>query len=136
MSNIFIVFAPILYFVTLLIPFAVPGPIASLLFVSYVKKKKLSIMHLVLLLIADGLCFFIIYATPYLHSYGLVVCLTPIAVAVSWVILRSSWKTLMQIGEEDSEFQKRIDVGLFLIFFLQILILVIVGGIADRSDTY
>jgi len=42
----------------------------------------------------------------------------------------------MQIGEEDSEFQKRIDVGMFLIFFLQILILVIVLGIADRSDAY
>lgn len=136
MNNLFIFFAPILYFVTLLIPFAIPGPIASLLFVSYVKKKKLSIVHLVLLLIADGLCFFIIYTTPYLRSYDFIVCLTPIAVAVSWLILRSSWKTLMQIVEENSENQMGIDVGVFLIFFLQILILLIVLGIGDHSDTY
>lgn len=132
MDNIFTFFAPILYFVTILIPYIVPGPIASLLFISYVKKKKLSIIHLILLFIADGLSLWIVIATPYLHSYDLAFCLMPFAIAASLGLFGSSWKTLKQIGEEDLEFQKGIDVGIFSILFLQFLILAIVGGILNR----
>ncbi len=127
MENIFNFFAPVLYFATLLMPIAVPGPIASLLFVSYAKKKKLSIAHLFLLFIADGLSLFTISSTGYLRLPDLAFCLIPIAIAASFGILRFSWRILMQIGEEDLEFQKRIDVGIFLIYFLQVIIFLVAG---------
>jgi len=129
MNTIFEIFATILYILIILFPILVSGPVASLLFISYVKKKQLSIIHLVLLFVADGLSILIINAARYSRLPDLVFCLTPIAVAISWLILRLSWKTLLQIGEEDREFQKRMDMGMFLIFFLQIIIFLIAGSI-------
>lgn len=127
MSNIYLIFAPLLYFVALLIPVVFPGPAASLLLISYAKKKQLSIIHLVLLFIADGLCLFLIIVTRGLGSHDVACFTIPIAVFVSWRILSSS-KALLQIAAEDSEIRRRIDVGMGLILFFQIIILVIVVG--------
>jgi hypothetical protein len=127
METLFDFFFSILYLVMVLMPVAVPGPIASLFLISYAKKENLSIVHLVLLFIADGLSILFIIASQYSRIYDFVFCLTPIAIAGSLLILGGSWKTLSQIGKENVKFQKQINVGIFLIFFLQIIVFLVAG---------
>ena len=125
MDTLFAFFAYILYLVIVLMPVAVPGPIASLLFVSYAKKKNLSAVHLVLLVIADGLSMLFIIVSDYSRISDLVFCLTPMAFIASLIILGLSRMTLSQIGTADAEFQKKMDAGIGLIFFLEIIIFLI-----------
>lgn len=129
MEGITFFFEFIFSFVVMLFPLVVSGPVTSMIFVSIAKKRRISLIHFLLLLVVNGLSLFLILGNRYLGWEDLF-CLIPVAIFVSWRVLFSS-DILTQIDKVDQGNQMRFYVGVFLILFLQLLVVVIAMGIMD-----
>jgi hypothetical protein len=123
------------FLVLLLIPLVVPGPVAAAVLNNAAKKKKLSFLHIVWLLLINGLSLVLMIVTVGHTGFGsgdIALCTTPIAIAASLQILVSSQKEIVEVVSDDLWQRRYYAVGRILIPVLQLLTMLL--GLAFNAS--
>ena len=124
------------FLVLLLIPLAIPGPVAALILNNAAKRKKLSIFHIFWLLLINVLSLVLMIVTVGHTGFGsgdIALCTTPIAIAASLQILLSSKKELLEIVGDDLWQRRYYAIGRNLIPILQLLTMLL--GLAFNATS-
>ena len=100
------------------------GPVTALLFISAAKKKRLSIFHLLSLLIINAASFGIVVALLGHTCFGpgdIAICSSPFFIVISFSKLNSSRKDVYPSIGDDLRSRKYYEIGIVLIPLLQLI---------------
>ncbi len=103
------------------------GPVTASLFISAAKKKRLSIFHLLSLLIINAASFGIVVALLGHTCFGpgdIAMCSSPFFIAFSFAKLNSSRKDVYQFIGDDSRLRRYYEAGIVLIPLLQLIAMI------------